>query len=103
MYTPSLPPQRNETAPRSTHLHQPDETLSEHEKSQTFKTYLAGRHLAYSAIVSDIHEKLTNARKIQERNPHDSALWAITEGQIEGLKEILTLLQNSQERNAPTS
>jgi len=102
MYAPQYPIQPRKTDTATPHVHPPEQTLSEHENNENFKTYLAGRHLAYSAIIQETQEKLNNAKRIQERNPNDTALWAITEGQIEGLQEILQLLKNSKERNEPT-
>ena len=97
MYAPQYPIQPRSIDTATPHIHAPETTLKEHEDEQQFKTYLAGRHLAYSKVISDAHESLARVRRIQESNPHDSALRALTEGQIEGLKEILHLVENAKE------
>lgn len=99
MYAPSVPPSRNENTPSTTHLHQPNETLTEHEDRELFKTYLTGRKLAYNTIIADIYQNISNANKVLDRNPADPALRALITGQIEAAQEILQLLKKTKEND----
>lgn len=103
MYTPSVAPPRNENPPSSTHLHGPDQTLTEHEDSQNFKTYLNGRTSAYEHVTQHIQASMNTTTAQLKRYQHDPVMRALIEGQLEGLKEILQLVKNSQERNGPTA
>ena len=85
-------------SPTTPHIHPPTQTLSEHENDEQFKTYLNGRDLAYSRAISDVHLGISAAQKVLDRNPHDHALRALIEGQIEGAKEILELLKKARDK-----
>lgn len=96
MYTPSLPPQRNETAPRTPHLHSPETTLSEHENEAFFQLYLKGRQSSYAQTIANATDALERAEKTQKTYKNNPHLWAYAEGQIEALKELIAHLEKLQ-------
>lgn len=97
MYAPQYPTKGQPPTGPTPHIHSTDTTLTDHENEQTFKTYLTGRKLVYLSIIDDIKTKIEIIQETQQRNPNDSALWALTEGQIEGLKEILNTLKKAKD------
>lgn len=84
------------------HLHEQNQSLYEHENAAQFGLYLNGRATAYDAIIAETEAALAKAQEIQQTHKSDAALWALAEGQIEGLKEIRTnlrKLRNTQPNN----
>jgi hypothetical protein len=97
MYAPQYPIQPRKTDTPTPHVHPPETSLKDHEDNEQFKVYLTGRDSAYEHAVRNIQTWITQTKETQARNPHDSALWALTEGQLEGLKEILHVVENTRE------
>ena len=101
MYAPQYPVKPQASGTAIPHVHPLDKTLRDHEDDEQFKTYLAGRTLAYSRAISDVHIGIARAQELLDKNPHDSALRALIEGQLEGAQEILTLLQKAKDKDQP--
>lgn len=97
MYAPQYPTKGQTPTGPTQHLHAPTETLSEHEDATQYKTFIAGRTSAYDHAIANTKDWIARTKESKQRNPHDPALWALIEGQIEGLKEILHTLEKAKE------
>lgn len=95
MYTPSLPPRRNENPPRTTHLHPATTDLRSFEDATLFQMFLNGRHLAYETIINDLTERLAKLEALNLQLATD-VFRILSEGQIEATKEIIEYLTKLQ-------
>lgn len=98
MYAPQYPVKPRASSTATPHVHPSDKTLREHEDNEQFRTYLAGRTLAYSKAIADTNAGIARAQALLDKNPHDSALRALIEGQIEGAQEILEILKAARDK-----